>query len=127
MMMTYEGVAAVCTKLVNFSLDFFFSFMGRVRGARTVQAVVAKENKDDKKENDRGRRSLVAEDAESEGALALPVGLGLFAIVLTTYTQTAYPTVPGGDAGELVFTSCSLGIAHPPGMVCPGSSDCNAI
>lgn len=101
--------------------------MGRVRGARTAQDTGAPEQKDDKKERHRGRRSLVAEDAESEGALALPVGLGLFAVVFATYTQTAYPSVPGGDAGELVFTSCSLGIAHPPGVVCPGSSDRNAI
>ena len=99
--------------------------MGRVRGARTAQDAGAPEQKDDKKE--RHRRSLVAEDAESEKTLALPVGLGLFAVVLATYTQTAYPSVPGGDAGELVFTSCSLGIAHPPGVVCPGISDLNAI
>ena len=57
-----------------------------------------------------------AEDAASEATLSLPLALVLFAVVLATYVKTAYPTVPGGDAGELVFTSCSLGVAHPPGM-----------
>ena len=89
--------------------------MGRARGARTVQEDTAAP-KEDKRERQSGRKSLVAEDAASEGALALPLGLVLFAVVLVTYVRTAYPSVPGGDAGELVFTSCSLGIAHPPGV-----------
>ena len=77
----------------------------------------ASEVKDAKKE--RRRRTepefRVADDAESQRALVLPLGLGLAAVVFAIYLQTAYPTVPGGDAAELVFLSCSLGIAHPPG------------
>jgi hypothetical protein len=77
-----------------------------------------REPDDSKKERHRGHFFEVrpAEDAASEAALALPIGLALFALVLTLYVKTAYPTVPGGDAGELVFTSCSLGVAHPPGI-----------
>ena len=70
--------------------------MGRARGARTVQEDTAAP-KEDKRERQSGRKSLVAEDAESEGALALPLGLVLFAVVLVTYVRTAYPSVPGGD------------------------------
>jgi len=70
--------------------------------------------------NDRRRKSSavpfhIADDSDSEGALAIPLGAGLFAAILAIYVRTAYPSVPGGDAGELVFTSCSLGVAHPPG------------
>lgn len=40
-----------------------------------------------------------------------------FVLVLCTalYVKTLYPTVAGGDSGELVAQSCALGIAHPPG------------
>ena len=79
----------------------------------------APELEKEKRDRRRGRRPVtagrVAEDAAGEAALALPIGLGLFIAALAVYVQTAYPTVPGGDAGELVFTSCSLGVAHPPG------------
>ena len=36
-------------------------------------------------------------------------------ICTTLYVRTLYPTVAGGDSGELVAQSCTLGIAHPPG------------
>ena len=79
----------------------------------------APEHEKEQRDRRRGRRPVtagrVAEDAAGEAALALPIGLGLFIAALAVYVQTAYPTVPGGDAGELVFTSCSLGVAHPPG------------
>ncbi|MGB1606932.1 MAG: DUF2723 domain-containing protein, partial [Promethearchaeia archaeon] len=79
----------------------------------------ASEHEKEQRDRRRGRRPVtagrVAEDAAGEAALALPIGLGLFIAALAVYVQTAYPTVPGGDAGELVFTSCSLGVAHPPG------------
>ena len=39
----------------------------------------------------------------------------VFVVSLTVYIMTLYPTVAGGDSGELVAQSCSLGIAHPPG------------
>lgn len=94
------------------------------RSARDVKKDPAGSRDDSKKDRRRGRSFDVrqAEDAASEGVLALPMGVALFALVLALYVKTAYPTVPGGDAGELVFTSCSLGVAHPPGMwVCAKS------
>ena len=57
-----------------------------------------------------------ASDEVQETERALPVGMGLASVALAVYVKTAYPTVPGGDAGELCFASCSLAIAHPPGQ-----------
>ena len=57
-----------------------------------------------------------ASDKVQETERALSVGMGLASVVLAVYAKTAYPTVPGGDAGELCFASCSLAIAHPPGQ-----------
>ncbi|KAJ1412181.1 hypothetical protein B484DRAFT_422918 [Ochromonadaceae sp. CCMP2298] len=37
------------------------------------------------------------------------------AAVLCVYHITAFPTVAGGDSGELLAESCLLGSAHPPG------------
>lgn len=31
------------------------------------------------------------------------------------YLATVYPSVPGGDAGELLAAGCSQSVAHPPG------------
>lgn len=39
----------------------------------------------------------------------------LFVLVISVYTKTLYPSIPGGDSGELVAESCHLGVAHPPG------------
>lgn len=39
----------------------------------------------------------------------------LAALVLGVYAKTLYPTVAGGDSGELVAESCHLGVSHPPG------------
>eukprot|EP00501_MAST-03F_sp_TOSAG23-6_P002549 GSMAST32.ASY1.ANO1.2688.1 assembled CDS len=47
--------------------------------------------------------------------LLLTVSALVFAIPMSIYIQTVYPTVAGGDSGELVAESCSLGVAHPPG------------
>lgn len=38
----------------------------------------------------------------------------VFLSSLSILALTAYPSVSGGDAGELVVTSCNLGVAHPP-------------
>jgi len=35
--------------------------------------------------------------------------------VFAVYFQSMYPTVPGGDSGELIVAGCTAGIAHPPG------------
>jgi len=97
--------------------------MGKARSAPRAGGAgldPSAEIREDKKNVSRGRLDRRADDAASEGALAIPIGLGLFCVMLAVYTATAYPSVPGGDAGELVFTSCSLGVAHPPGL-CPPS------
>lgn len=39
----------------------------------------------------------------------------VFFSVFLIYFLSAYPSVTGGDAGELVMVSCKLGLAHPPG------------
>lgn len=36
-------------------------------------------------------------------------------LVLVVYILTMYPSVPGGDSGELIVAGCTVGIAHPPG------------
>lgn len=38
-----------------------------------------------------------------------------FVCVAALYIRTAYPSVPGGDSGELISTSHELGVGHPPG------------
>lgn len=47
------------------------------------------------------------------------VGPSVFALffcgLFLLYAFTAYPSVPGGDSGELMATACTLGVAHPPG------------
>jgi hypothetical protein len=35
--------------------------------------------------------------------------------VLFLYLQTRYPSISGGDSGELLAEACQLGTAHPPG------------
>ena len=37
------------------------------------------------------------------------------ALVAALYYTTLYPSLPGGDSGELIVASCSLGLPHPPG------------
>ncbi|XP_052639503.1 transmembrane protein 260 isoform X2 [Harpia harpyja] len=39
----------------------------------------------------------------------------LGAAVAALYTATLPPTLPGGDAGELITAAYELGVAHPPG------------
>jgi dolichyl-phosphate-mannose-protein mannosyltransferase len=36
-------------------------------------------------------------------------------VALGVYMRTAYPSISGGDSGELVVTACNVGVAHPPG------------
>ena len=44
---------------------------------------------------------------------ASTVLFGVFALIV--YCGVVFDDVPGGDAGELLSESCSLGVAHPPG------------
>ncbi|GAM25052.1 hypothetical protein SAMD00019534_082270 [Acytostelium subglobosum LB1] len=39
----------------------------------------------------------------------------VFIVTLALYARTQYPSVAGGDAGELIINAHQLGIAHPPG------------
>ena len=52
-------------------------------------------------------------DEEARMAPIIAALIGLFTLAI--YVRTAFPTVPSGDSGELCFTSCALGVAHPPG------------
>jgi hypothetical protein len=36
-------------------------------------------------------------------------------VVLGVYVYTAFPSLSGGDSGELINTTCQLSVAHPPG------------
>ncbi|KAJ1482686.1 hypothetical protein T484DRAFT_1897303, partial [Baffinella frigidus] len=48
----------------------------------------------------------------------LPDSLVLAAVALVCYASTQFPSVPGGDSGELIAAACSVdgyGIPHPPG------------
>jgi hypothetical protein len=51
--------------------------------------------------------SLLDHELVVEAVLVFLSALSLFAI-------TAYPSISGGDAGELVVTACNGGVAHPP-------------
>lgn len=52
---------------------------------------------------------------DNDGIVAVAVPTALAAIVLGVYIKTLYPSVAGGDSGELVAESCHLGVSHPPG------------
>jgi hypothetical protein len=58
--------------------------------------------------------SLIDHELVVEAVLVFLSALSLFAI-------TAYPSISGGDAGELVVTACNGGVAHPPygEILCP--------
>lgn len=43
------------------------------------------------------------------------VGAAVFMVTWGLYLTTLYPSVPGGDSGELLGEACHLGVAHPPG------------
>jgi hypothetical protein len=40
---------------------------------------------------------------------------GFFAFIFLSYVFCLFPTVGGGDSGELVAAAATLGVAHPPG------------
>ena len=48
-------------------------------------------------------------------SLLLIALLGLILAVFGVYLSTLYPSVPGGDSGELIVAADQLGVAHPPG------------
>ena len=68
---------------------------------------------EDSKEKAGGAQSDVENEKEIKQGVIVALVLGFF--VFAVYIKTAFPTVASGDSGELCFTSCSLGVAHPPG------------
>jgi hypothetical protein len=46
---------------------------------------------------------------------SLPLGVVSALAFLGAYVPTLYPSVPGGDSGELIVAAYRLGVAHPPG------------
>ncbi|XP_063427497.1 protein O-mannosyl-transferase TMEM260-like [Mytilus trossulus] len=67
------------------------------------------QKKSNKTESDSECKTSHSQNYDSELSLALGV--------LTTglYVATLYPSVPGGDSGELIAAAYELGVAHPPG------------
>lgn len=62
------------------------------------------------------RNKVYSLDGKSDTGLGLR-HLFLCTFVLSVYVYTALPSVPGGDAGELLAEGCQFGIPHPPGTV----------
>lgn len=58
---------------------------------------------------------LMAGRGASERVVASATGALAFAATVALYLATLYPSIPGGDSGELVAESCRLGVGHPPG------------
>ena len=48
-------------------------------------------------------------------ARSIPIQTIFCLVVLIVYVTTLYPSVPGGDSGELIVAASELGVAHPPG------------
>lgn len=80
----------------------------------------------DQHDEDRSHRHAIpAAPTKRESAPSSPLSLlpppsvvvaaALAAFVLSVYVKTLYPSVAGGDSGELVAESCHLGVSHPPG------------
>lgn len=55
------------------------------------------------------KRDYMRETYDTE--LSLVLGLVTFSV----YFTTLYPSLPGGDSGELIAAAQELGVAHPPG------------
>jgi len=51
----------------------------------------------------------------ASGRTSLLDGVSIASLCVAVFAATQFPTVPGGDSGELIVASCSLGIPHPPG------------
>ena len=51
----------------------------------------------------------------STARLYTPLSVVTLLSVFAVYWRTVYPSVTGGDSGELIISACNYGIAHPPG------------
>ncbi|WAR18880.1 TM260-like protein [Mya arenaria] len=54
-------------------------------------------------------------EKSTEGWFDLSVIWIYSGVVLAVYVYTMYPSIPGGDSGELITAAHELGVAHPPG------------
>ncbi len=54
-------------------------------------------------------------DAELSSSATWASGMLVGAAAFAVYLHTAYPSVSGGDPGELMVAACNWGVAHPPG------------
>ncbi|KDO27984.1 hypothetical protein SPRG_07262 [Saprolegnia parasitica CBS 223.65] len=70
-----------------------------------------------RRKSKRSAPAVPLEEATCEGPItwADPVLAALLATTLGVYGATLYPSVAGGDSGELLAEACHLGVAHPPG------------
>ena len=75
----------------------------------------SQDDRSDKNGKDKTEISHPSSDFEEECSRGQLIASIFGFIVLIIYVNTAFPTVASGDSGELCFTSCSLGVAHPPG------------
>lgn len=41
--------------------------------------------------------------------------IGIFLTVYGVYHLSLFPSIAGGDSGELLAESCHFGVSHPPG------------
>ena len=64
-----------------------------------------------KKKQKNNTPPAIEPDPRTELLFSACLGVAAF----LTYVLTLYPTVSGGDSGELIAAACNLGVAHPPG------------
>ncbi len=58
---------------------------------------------------------LHANDGQETKIIITIITAIVFTVVLYTYERTLNPSVPGGDAGELITEAWQFGLPHPPG------------
>lgn len=88
----------------------------RKRRENTTTATARAHDEDELQPVKASASATTASDPDASAAIvttAAPAALA--ALVLGVYTKTLYPSVAGGDSGELVAESCHLGVSHPPG------------
>ncbi|OWF45611.1 transmembrane protein 260-like [Mizuhopecten yessoensis] len=59
--------------------------------------------------------TLSSNRSDVRGGRDLELSLVLGLVTFSVYYTTLYPSLPGGDSGELIAAAQELGVAHPPG------------
>lgn len=70
------------------------------------------------KKNRRDLQSQGKDRVQDKGDPSVSCGFRhviLFGCGLWIYVYTVFPSITGGDAGELLAEACHFGIPHPPG------------